>query len=241
MTSIQYHHLLIFYTKIFDFKMEQLLQISNKFRNNPDIIDVINPKTIKRNVLWNYLKRNDQVGNFQWQYVKYQDLKSSLLEFWEKRKILNSNLSIEELTLLLSETMKHRFNINEIGILKSKLIQQIQIINANPKDFHVLILYKYIDITKNINDPYIQSKIQILKLFINKERNMLLKKMIVERKISTYQKHYYLHLNKAKINFNDASTVHKHFNDMFQAHRNKYIMKKIKQRSVYLYNNCIFD
>ena len=225
--------------------MDKLNQLQMQYANNPQIVKVIDNKFIKRNILWNYLKKHNQIKQVDWQTVKFHELKDILTQFWYKQNILRSDLRISEICLLISMKKHYGFNESEIFKLKEQLNFKLQHIIDHLTDFHIVILKHYIQVCDIFNQQSIQDKLGIIKLYLVYKQQSLLKKMISSKVCTEQQKEMYLQLRDV-----DVSVDHHHehyqkqlnetFNNVYQADRNKYILTHIKEKSNSLYNKCYF-
>ena len=143
------------------------------------------------------------------------------------------------------ERKKHyKLNESEIFNLKQQLNFKLQYIIDHIMDYHIIVLKHYIQVSETINGQSVHHKLGIMKLYLKDQRQCLLKKMISSKVCTEDQKERYLQLKGIDV------VVHHHqqyqkklneaFNNVFQADRNKYILKHIKERSISLYNKCHF-
>lgn len=222
--------------------MNKLLHIGEQYRKNKlDVLKLIDQKIIKRNVLWNYLKQHNQIKDQEWKFVKYEELKSCLIVFWQKQQLLQKPLQVTEICALLSPLMRTRFNTSEIAVLKNKLCDHLQNCIQNIGNIHVLIVKNHIERTSSINDPQIKSKVAILKQYLKSQKMLLLKKLVQTKgSVSNDEKHIYLSLNNIHIDYFDHEKVNQEFNDIFQAHRNMFLLNEIKRKSS-LYEKSSFQ
>lgn len=221
--------------------MEKLIQLETQYVTNPQIEMVINNKFIKRNILWNYLKKNNQVQYLNWQTVKFDELKETLISFWRKRIILNKDLTVPEICLLLS--MKQHFKLieYEISDLKERLNFKLQFIIDNIMNFHVIILKHHIQVINGIDHQGIHEKSDVIRRYLKNQERILLRKMISTKVCTQNEKERYLQLKNVDVIVDDDHANRKQqlnqtFNNVFQADRNKYILENIKKQSISLYN-----
>ena len=215
--------------------MDQLHIIETQFNNNYQAVKLITPKFISRHIIWNYLKDNNQIGDINWQTVKYVVLKMRLIEYWQKKKKLSQHLPVSELGQLLTcKTMY--FNEEEINLLHLKLQKTIQESMQNVETLHPMLIHHIIEVLLKVNKPEYQNIIDLLNKNIQKRLLLLLEQMVQSKICSTAQKEEYLMLKRI-----DYDNVDQEFNKYFQSDKTKFILSRLKVKSKSLYENVSFN
>lgn len=205
--------------------MDRITWFEKEYKLNPTSCSrMITSKLLPRHIIWNYLKENGQIFNLEWQTVKYNQLKNVLINFWNKKQLLNKKLTIKELcNLFLYQKMN--FNEQELNyILKTIKGLAVNIVQ-NKHNLHEMLIYHVIDSISRIDTELMFNDIvKELKIEINTRLNSLLKRMVGNKAISKFQMKSYLSLKR--IDFNEAN-VDDLFSEHFYADKSKYILKRL--------------
>ena len=215
----------LFLIKIYIFSMDKLHIIESQFCDNNQIVNIITSKFVSRHVIWNYLKFNNQTGDMNWQTVKYLDLKIRLIQYWEKRKVLNKHLSISQLGEILTSKIIF-LNKEETDFLYTKLKNCLQEVVQNIETLHPMLIHHIIEMLFKLDKQEYQYIIDLLNKNVQHRTLLLLEQMIKSRRCTQMQKEQYLMLKGI-----DYHNIDEAFNKHYQSDRTKFILIRLKEKS----------